>query len=596
MKRQPKESFYLSILCFLTCLFYGSQVLAETASIAASETERAVSLLDMSMGLLGGLALFLYGMDMLSVALKRIAGERMHVILATLTTNPLMGALTGTLVTAVTQSSSVTTVLIVGFVASNLLTLSQSISIILGAQLGSTITAQIIAFKITKYALLMLAVGFAMQFLAKREKLIEYGNSLIGLGLLFFGMTVMSEAMQPLRHDQHFLDFIIHLDNVWLCVLIGWLFTLIIQSSAATLGILLIMSGQGLITLPIAIAVAFGAHIGTCGTALLASIGRPREAVRAAVAHLLTSILGVVIWLAFIDELAQLTIAISPSADTLAINKQAIEVPRQIANAYTLFNLINMLVFIWFTHYIARFIYWLIPEKADVDETIKPKFLDTLLLETPSLALDAVRRELQRIGTRINSMFDAVMPALLSDDQDGLRAVAQMDNDIDILHGHIVYYLGEISKQHLTDKQTQDLLHLLDATNSLENIGDLIETDLVIVGQKRLSHHISFSPETQIILKQVHQTICELLKNAIESVVEQDIEKAIHVVEMKDRLHELINHAEQNQVERLIGAPHEPAQRILSYTIKTDMLEKFRRIYYFAKRIAKTVDHLDNPT
>ncbi|EIJ43437.1 Na/Pi-cotransporter [Beggiatoa alba B18LD] len=567
----------LASFCFLPAVF----------ALDTATSPLTFSLFDMSMGLLGGLALFLYGMDMLSVALKRIAGERMQVILAKLTKNPAMGAFTGTVVTAVVQSSSVTTVLVVGFVAGNLLTLNQAVSIIIGAQLGSTITAQIIAFKITKYALLMLAIGFLMQFLAKRDNLIEYGRSLMGLGLLFFGMGVMSDAMQPLRTYPPFLSFLTHLDNVWLSIFIGWLFTALIQSSAATLGILLILAGQGLITLPVAIAISFGAHIGTCLTALLAAIGRPREAVRAAVAHLFTSILGVILWVAFIDDLAQLTVAFSPASTD--IEKQAVEVPRQIANAYTLFNLINLLIFVWFTSTITRIIYWIIPEKPEGDIRIKPKYLDSLLLETPSLALEAVRHELQHLGKRINEMFAAIMPALLSSDYQALTNIAGMDNDIDTLHGDIIYYLGEISKRSLTNKQTQDLLNLIDATNSLENIGDLLETDLVVLGQKRLSHHISFSPETQEILRQVHHTIGDLLKTAIEGLVEQDTEKTKQVINMKDRLHELINHAGQNQVERLVATQQEPAQRVMSYTIKTDILEKFRRVYYFAKRIAKAV-------
>ncbi|MEA2080056.1 MAG: Na/Pi symporter, partial [Pseudomonadota bacterium] len=268
---------------------------------------------NMAMKLLGGLALFLFGMEQMADALKAAAGERMKVILAKLTTNRFMGAATGAFVTAIIQSSSVTTVLVVGFITAGLMSMSQSIGVIMGANIGTTITAQIVAFKVTHYALLMVAAGFGMLFFSRKEKINQYGGMLMGLGMVFFGMSVMSDAMNPLRSYQPFLDLMTRMENPLIGILVAAGFTALIQSSSATTGIVIVMASQGFITLSAGIALAFGANIGTCVTALLASIGKPREAVRAALVHVLFNVCGVLLWLGFIPYLAQFVTWFSPT-------------------------------------------------------------------------------------------------------------------------------------------------------------------------------------------------------------------------------------------------------------------------------------------
>ncbi len=247
--------------------------------VLAADDAQQVAWAAMGMNLFGGLAIFLFGMDQMSDALKAVAGERMKVVLAKLTTNRFMGAITGAFVTAVIQSSSVTTVLVVGFITAGLMSLAQSIGVIMGANIGTTITAQIVAFKVTKAALLMVAVGFTMMFFSHQDRIKQYGAMLMGLGLVFFGMAVMSDAMKPLRSYQPFLDLMVTMENPLVGILIAAAFTGLIQSSSATTAIVIVMATQGFITLPAGIALAFGANIGTCVTALLASIGKPREAV-----------------------------------------------------------------------------------------------------------------------------------------------------------------------------------------------------------------------------------------------------------------------------------------------------------------------------
>ena len=324
-------------------------------ALGADEAGVTMDWWNMSMGLLGGLALFLFGMDQMSDSLKAVAGERMKLILARLTSNRFMGALTGAFVTAVIQSSSVTTVLVVGFISAGLMSMAQSIGVIMGANIGTTITAQIIAFKVTKLALLMIAIGFGMLFFSKNEKMKHYGGMLMGLGMIFFGMSVMSDAMYPLRAYQPFLDFMATMGNPFVGILVAAAFTALVQSSSATTGIVIVMASQGFITLPAGIALAFGANIGTCVTAILAAIGKPREAVRAAVVHVLFNVFGVLVWLGLISHLAEFVAWISPArGDLSGVERLAAETPRQIANAHTIFNVANTLIFIGLTAQFAR--------------------------------------------------------------------------------------------------------------------------------------------------------------------------------------------------------------------------------------------------
>ena len=316
-------------------------------------------------GLLGGLSLFLYGMERMSDALKNVAGEKMKDILGMLSSNRIMGMITGAIVTAVIQSSSVTTVMLVGFVTAGLMSLSQTIGVVMGSNIGTTITAQIVAFKVTKYALLLVAVGFGLLFISKKEKAQQYGYMIMGLGMIFFGMGVMSDAMRPLRSFQPFLDLMTQMSNPILGILVAAMFTALIQSSSATTGVIIVLAMQGLISLKAGIALSFGANVGTCVTAFLASIGKPREAVRVSVVHVLFNVVGVMVFLPFIGPFVELvqTISPSPPEGLTGLQASAAVLPRQIANAHTIFNVSCALIFLPFVTYFARIVYRLVPDK-----------------------------------------------------------------------------------------------------------------------------------------------------------------------------------------------------------------------------------------
>ena len=557
-------------------------------AFAATHSEQSISWGFMSMNLFGGLAIFLFGMEQMADALKAVAGERMKVILAKLTTNRFMGAMTGAFVTAIIQSSSVTTVLVVGFISAGLMSMAQSIGVIMGANIGTTITAQIVAFKVTKAALLMIAVGFSMLFFSKQERIKQYGGILMGLGMVFFGMSVMSDAMKPLRSYQPFLDLMVTMESPVIGILIAAAFTSLVQSSSATTGIVIVMASQGFITLPAGIALAFGANIGTCVTALLASIGKPREAVRAAFAHVLFNVLGVLLWVGFIDELAALVTTLSPVHEGLtSTEKLAAEAPRQIANAHTIFNVANTLIFIWLAGALARLVEYLVPDRPLRESVVvEPKFLDDELLDTPSLALERVRLEIGHTGQKVEQMVKDMMPAVLTGSKENLNELADLDNAVDILHGKIITYLGKISRKALTAEQSSIFLGLMEAANDLENIGDIIETNLVALGDKRISQNISVSRATQSVLENFHEQVLDAVQKSIKAVIENDQKAALDVIDKKTEITRLGTEASLHQAERLVA--EEPG-RLQAYTLETDIIEKLKGIYHFARRMAKNV-------
>jgi phosphate:Na+ symporter len=562
--------------------------LAAMPVLAAEPSTGDIDWLSMGTSLLGGLALFLFGMDQMADGLKAIAGERMKIILAKLTTNRFMGAATGAFVTAIIQSSSVTTVLVVGFITAGLMSMSQSIGVIMGANIGTTITAQIIAFKVTKAALFMVAAGFGMLFFSKQEKIRQYGGILMGLGLVFFGMSVMSDAMAPLRSYQPFLHLMAHMDNPLVGILVAAAFTGLVQSSSATTGIVIVMATQGFITLQAGIALAFGANIGTCVTALLASIGKPREALRAALVHVLFNVFGVLLWYRFIPQLAEFVTWLSPAHPELSgAARLAAETPRQIANAHSTFNVANTFIFIGFAGQFARLVEWLIPDRPLAEQLIiRAKYLDSELLDTPSLALERVRMEIGHVGSRVIEMLERIMPAILTGDRMALRAVTKIDDDVDILHGHIVTYLGRISQKALTEEQTRELVHLMDAANNLENIGDIVETDLASLGHQRIQQGVSISAATQAVLKKLHNVVMATVSLAIDAVAENDPHAAQEIIAMKTDIARLTDSAAMHETRRLVA---EEPNRLAAYTVEMDVIEKLKRIYYHAKRMAKDV-------
>ncbi len=553
---------------------------------ALTQTESALEPVALVLGLAGGLALFLYGMDLLTGALKKLAGGRMRSLLARLTRNRFQALSTGVFVTAVIQSSSVTTVLLVGFISAGLMSLRQSIGVILGADIASTFTPQILAFHITAAALPLVTLGFLLQFLWRHRPAGRIGRMLLGLGLLFLGMEVMGEATAPLRHHAPFLEMVAAASQPWAGILAGTLFTAVVQSSAATMGVVIVLASQGLVPLETGIYLAFGANIGTCITAGLAAIGKPREAVRAALAHVLIKVIGVAIWVGLVGALAAAVRWLSPAHPELTgTARLAAEAPRQIANAHTLFNVANVALLVWFTGPIARLVELLVPKSAaEVRGPVRPRYLDRSLLDTPDLALDRVRLELGRLGEMALRMVRVGPPAALTGDEGALRRVRAMDEDVDSLHRAIVTYLGRISEQEITTAQTRTLHAFLAAANHIENTGDTIETNLVSLGRQRLVEGVRPSPGTLEVLAPLQKAVAHAFADAVRALEEGDVELAASVRARKAEVRRLAEEAREHLADRLTA---EAPRRLDTFRVESDIVEQLHRIYYFASRIAR---------
>ncbi|MBE9568913.1 MAG: Na/Pi cotransporter family protein [Proteobacteria bacterium] len=540
----------------------------------------------LAMGLLGGLAMFLFGMEQMSDGLKAAAGNSLKDVLSHLTKNRFLGAITGAFVTATLNSSSVTTVLVVGFISAGFMTLTQSVGVIMGANVGTTITAQIVAFNVTQYALMMIAVGFLMMFTGKAEKTRHYGSIVMGLGLVFYGMGVMGDAMLPLHSYQPFLDLMIKMENPLLGILIGAVFTGLVQSSSATTGIAIVMASSGLITLPAGIALAFGSNIGTCVTAILASLGKPVEAVRAAMVHVIFNIAGVMLWFLFIPQLADFVVAISPSSPELSGKSQMVaEVPRQIANAHTVFNVANTLLFIGFTPFFARLVKRLVPDRPIEEKIIiEPRYLDKDVVDVPAMALEQVRFELGHIGEIINDMYSSLRSGMQQKNKQKLDAVQKLDNKVGILSDAVLEYLRDIRQQPLTDKQSNRFQALMSATMNLENLADIINNELVEIGKNYINLGADPSEATGLLVDDLADNVAYAVDQVIQAIREDDETAAEEVITLKDEVHRIAEEFLIRQSKRLgiMDGGHLNLVRL-----EMEFLDKLRNIYNLTKRIAK---------
>ncbi len=535
-------------------------------------------------GLFGGLSLFLYGMGQMTDALKSVAGEGMRRLIARLTGNRFTAALTGAFVTVVIQSSSVTTVLVVGFITAGLLTLAQSVGVILGANVGTTVTAQIIAFDVTEYALVLVTIGFALQFAVKREPVKRLGAMIMGLGLIFYGMGLMSEATGPLRTYEPFIDVMRRMDVPLFGILAGAAFTALVQSSSATTGIVIVLAGQGFITLEAGIALALGANVGTSVTAILASLGKPRPARQAALVHVLFNVVGALLWLPFIGHLVELVVDVSPAyPDLESTARLAAETPRQIANAHTAFNLINLLVFLPFTTALAGLVQRILPDRPEPEpERIRPQFLDPVYLDTPALALDALRQEVLRYGDLVAELVDGIRTGPFDRSAAEERAAATDD-----LNAEIVSYTREmLVRGKLTSRDSHRLEGLMEVTNYLQSMADTVAVNLGSLFARSRQRHLQASDETRARFHELGGRIANALRTGLDALRDGDLELAKGVVSMKPEIERVAESITAHLGARLAA---DAPERLHTYRLESQVIEVLRRLYYFAKRIAKAV-------
>jgi phosphate:Na+ symporter len=536
----------------------------------------------------GGLALFLGGLQLLSEGMKKAAGSTLKTVLANLTTNRFSGALTGAFVTGILNSSTVTTLLVVGFISGGLMTLSQSVGVIIGANIGSTVTAQLLAFNLAEYSLGPVAIGFFMMFTAKREKTKFYGMMIMGLGLVFYGMGLMSSAMTPLRTYEPFVAILRTLENPAAGILAGAIFTAIVQSSAATVGIAIAMASEGLLALPAGIALALGANIGSAVTTALLGIlsSKSTEAVRASVVHVTFNVLGVLIWLPLLSVLVDIAVWASPTSSELEGSaRAAAEVPRQIANANTIFNILNAIIFIGFTGWLARFAELVVPERKTPEGVIiEPEFLDEAALAAPPIALQQARLELGRVGEITLSMLQDVGPAMRDRDMERLEEIAKRDDQIDILEAEILKYLGRIRQGMLSEEDSREVERLMIAADNLENLADVIETDMVALMRQAEGLPRTREGETRDLLTGLYTTVIEATELTVRAIRDNDQRAAGAVLQLKEEIRENADRLLSRKAERLTADNDDYLQIA---RIQMSFVDQMRRIYTLTKRISK---------
>ena len=540
------------------------------------------------LGLFGGLALFLGGLQLLSEGMKKAAGQALKTVLAKLTTNRFTGAVTGAFVTGVLNSSTVTTLLVVGFISAGFMTLGQSVGVIMGANIGSTVTAQLLAFNLSAYSLGPVAIGFFMIFSAKREKVKYYGMMLMGIGLVFYGMGLMSSGMTPLRSYEPFLAILKGLEKPLAGIAAGALFTAIVQSSAATVGIAIAMASEGLLALPAGIALALGANIGTAATTAFMGIlsSKSADATRASVVHVAFNVLGTLIWLPVIWLLVDLAVWVSPASPELQGSaRAAAEVPRQIANANTLFNVLNTVLFIGFTGWFAKVAERLVPDrKLPPGVIVQPHYLDEAALAAPSVALQAVRLELGRVGEITLGMLKDVGPALKEGDLERIESIARRDDQVDILEAEIFRYLARIRVGHLTEDESAEMQQLMVATDNIESLADVIETDIVALAYKRAKIKSNSGSETQALLDDLYLLTVESVELAVKAIRDNDQTAAESVMMMKTHFRDLSERLLERKATLLRADDPDYLDLV---RMQMSFVDYMRRIYTLAKRIAK---------
>ena len=537
--------------------------------------------------LLGGLALFLLGLEFMTAGLKSIAGPKLELLLGTLTASRFRGVVAGALVTALLNSSTITTVLMVGFVSAGLMTLSQSVPMIMGANIGSTVTAQLVAFDVSKLTPFMLALGFLLHAFGKRELLQQIGGVVLGLGLLFFGIQLMGDATHPLRTFQPFIDAMQDMENPLLGIVVGAVFTAIVQSSAATLAIVIALGAQGLMPLEAGIALILGAKVGTCGTALFASIGKPAEARQVGLVHLIFNIIGVMLWVFFIPQMANLVRHISPSYPELqGLAKLAAETPRQVANTHTIFSVASTLILIWFTGPIAKLAQLIAPSREKKEKPVGDAvYLDTSSLTAPSLGLQRVRLELTRFGQLVLEIVRNGSTTVGTGTIEDIRRLLEQDKEVERLAPQILHYIGVLSQVEHSEAEGQQMVGLAQVATSLESISSIVATNLVSVSQQRLTHQVDLTRLWDDATFQFGSAVMLNLERAIATIDEEKENEASAVVEAKPEIEAMAAAARQAVLTKVQLADKKD---VLSFRLVMDLIEQGRQIAHYSRAIART--------
>ncbi len=512
--------------------------------------------------LLGGLGLFVYGMKLMGDGLENAAGDGLKKILEKVTSNPITAVLIGAAVTAVIQSSSATTVMVVGFVNAGLMNLTQAVGIIMGANIGTTITAQLVAFKLDEIAPLFVFIGAAIVMFAKGKKRKEIGNIILGFGILFTGMGIMSSSMEPLTNSEVFKEVLVTIGDNWpIGILAGAVITAVLQSSSATTGILVGLATAGAIDIKIALPIVFGCNIGTCVTAILSSVGANKTAHKAAAMHLIFNILGTIIFIPFLGILGDFVYKLSPN-----------DVQRQIANAHTVFNIVNTMIMLPFSKYLIIIVNKIIPGD-DEEEKMGVKYIDDRLLETPVIAEAQVIKETVRMANKSKKAI--------------IKKAYDNEDLINLLEEEITKFLVKLSKRDIAENEKTILASTFHVITDIERIGDHAK-NIVELATEKMEKNLKYTDDAIKELNEIYNYTAKALDIAISSYENKDPEKAKTIEEVEASIDSAQERFRTEHIKRLYE------DRCTAYTgaIFLDLISNFERIGDHSTNIAQSV--IDN--
>lgn len=529
--------------------------------------------MDIAISLIGGLGLFLFGMNYMGDGLQKAAGNKMKNLLAALTKNNFMGIIVGAIVTAVIQSSSATTVMTIGFVNAGLMNLYQAVGIIMGANVGTTVTALLVSLDITKMATLFVGIGVFVFLAAKKKKVKNVAEVIIGFGILFIGMDLMKGAMEPMKNSPIFIDSMSKFTNPLLGILAGFTMTAVLQSSSATTGLLIAMSASGGITLNMAYPVIFGQNMGTCVTAMLSSIGANKTAKRAAIIHLLFNVFGTLIFMIFLRKPIQMFV----------LNMIPIHVPHQIAAAHILFNIINVIVLFPFSKLLVKASEVIIKGGEEDKENIV-KYIDQRLFATPPIAINQASREVLRLGNMVHNQFEIAAEAFLTKNETLVYEVFDVEKRVNSLTKLILEFLVKLDKESLTDGEKDKLVTLMNSINDLERVGDHAD-NIAELALYKIDNEVSFSDSANHEFTEMYNLTRNVFKMALDALVTVDCDDCNIVLSRDKEIDKMFKVLRKNHIDRLNNRICEPNSGV----IFLDTISNLERIGDHSSNIAITV-------
>lgn len=532
--------------------------------------------MEIIINLMGGLGLFLYGMNLMGDGLQKSAGAKLKRIIELLTSNVIMGVIVGALVTAIIQSSSATTVMVVGFVNAGIMTLPQAIGVIMGANIGTTITAQIVSLDLVGMAPMALGIGIVLYLFAKNSKTKHMAEILIGFGILFTGMDFMKDAVKPLREFSGFTNALVSFGSQpILGILLGFGITAIVQSSSASMGMLLALASEGLIPLSSALPILYGENIGTCVTSLISSIGASKNARRAATMHLVFNIIGTLVFMFLLTKpITMLVTHLDPN-----------DVSRQIANSHTLFNVINVILLLPFSKLIVKLTMKLVPEGEDeVEDTKVVRFIDERMITTPSIALSNTSKETLRMGNKAKASLENAMNGLLEKSEAKVKYVFEEEAKINKLQKTILDYLLKLSKTSLNHDCIEGIDKLFNTINDIERVGDHAE-NIAELAESMINNDLNMSDKGKDELIEMFNKVVETYTCALEALEKADVNLACKVIKMEEQVDAMELSYRRSHMNRL----NEGVCSIDSGVIYLDIISNLERVSDHSVNIATQV-------